>query len=331
MTMAIEGAAIERAAIKEAAEASLGLGAEPRRLHLPPDRRALEQDHLFGGGQRGHRVATLVAHRAAVERVVDAMRTRLDAPFSLGAMARLALISPYHFNRVFRSMTGIPPQSFLTALRMQAAKKLLLTTELRVTDVCFSVGYQSIGTFSSRFKELVGMTPRRFREASEDRMRNLLGVLAADNDEAEAAPDPQGFAEVSGHVCDSGSPGGPTFVGLFEAGCPGGQPAACALLTGPDRYRLRRVPDGRYRVMAAAFAWSWNIRDYLLPEDSSLWVGISRDPVEVRCGRVSGDTNVTLRRKQAIDPPLVMTFPSSAPAGRRAAAVAPSSPAGGGR
>lgn len=256
--------------------------------------------------------ATQAAHLGAVEQVVEAMVQQLDKPFSLRAMARVALLSPYHFNRVFRSITGVPPHTFLTALRMQEAKKLLLTTQLRVTDVCFSVGYQSIGTFTSRFKELVGTTPRGFRDKAEEGMWGLLGTVMANDDHCRAQVDGQALSEVVGRVLESDGRVGPTFVGLFKSRAPGGHPAACALLAGPERYRMTSVPDGRYRLMAAGFDWSSDIRDFLLPDDSRVWVGYSGEALEVRGGRMTGNPDVRLHRKRTIDPPIVMSFPTSA-------------------
>jgi AraC family transcriptional regulator len=100
--------------------------------------------------------ATAAVHGFAVERVLATMRERLDEDLTLHVMADVARLSPYHFTRVFRHVTGIPPCEFLTALRLQEAKRLLLTTGLSVTDVCFEVGYSSLGTFTTRFTHLIG-------------------------------------------------------------------------------------------------------------------------------------------------------------------------------
>jgi AraC-like DNA-binding protein len=66
-------------------------------------------------------------------------------------MTGIAHLSPYHFARTFRRITGIPPGEFLGALRLQRAKELLLTTDLFTSEVCYEVGYASFGTFTSRF------------------------------------------------------------------------------------------------------------------------------------------------------------------------------------
>src|ERR1043165_1350755 len=107
--------------------------------------------------------ATVGAHHEAVERVIRTMHERLHEPLTLQEMSRIAYISPYHFNRIFRQITGIPPNQFLYALRLETAKRLLLTTDTNVTDVCFDVGYTSLGTFIRRFTGLVGVSPNRFR------------------------------------------------------------------------------------------------------------------------------------------------------------------------
>lgn len=108
--------------------------------------------------------ATLADHRRAVERSIHTMRANLHQPLTLEDLASAACLSPYHFNRVFRRLVGIPPIEFLTALRFQTARQLLLSTPLSVTDICFAVGYTSIGSFTTRFTQMVGLSPRLLRQ-----------------------------------------------------------------------------------------------------------------------------------------------------------------------
>ena len=96
------------------------------------------------GGGTGRRFER---HARSVERVIRAMTGRLDRPMTNEEMAEIACFSPYHFNRIFRGLTGIPPIQFHYALRLERAKRLLATTDLGVTDICFEVGYNSLGTF----------------------------------------------------------------------------------------------------------------------------------------------------------------------------------------
>src|SRR6266852_6143410 len=110
------------------------------------------------------RHVTLAAHTQAIEHAIQAMHTHLHELLTLEDLASVACLSPYHFNRVFHRLTGIPPGEFLSALRFQAARRLLLTTPLSVTDICFEVGYTSTGSFTSRFTQLVGLSPRLLRQ-----------------------------------------------------------------------------------------------------------------------------------------------------------------------
>src|SRR5438094_5068718 len=110
------------------------------------------------------RQITLAAQTQAVEHAIQTMHTHLHEALTLEDLAAVAYLSPSHFHRVFCRLIGIAPGEFLSALRFQAARRLLLTTSLSVTDICFEVGYTSIGSFTSRFTHLVGLSPRLLRQ-----------------------------------------------------------------------------------------------------------------------------------------------------------------------
>src|SRR5947199_2382813 len=110
------------------------------------------------------RHVTLAAQTQAVECAIQIMHTHLHEVLTLEDLASVACLSPSHFTRFFRRLIGIPPGEFLSALRFQMARRLLLTTPLSVTDICFEVGYTSIGSFTSRFTQRVGLSPRLLRQ-----------------------------------------------------------------------------------------------------------------------------------------------------------------------
>ena len=87
-------------------------------------------------------------------------------PLDVPAMARTALMSPAHFSRQFRAAYGETPYSYLMTRRIERAKALLRRGDLSVTDVCMEVGCTSLGSFSSRFTELVGESPSAYRARS---------------------------------------------------------------------------------------------------------------------------------------------------------------------
>ncbi len=99
---------------------------------------------------------------ARVLRARDAIHARFAEPLRLDQLAREAALSPFHFLRIFRSAFGETPHQYLTRVRIEAAKRLLLA-DAPVTDVCFEVGFQSLGSFSALFARRVGAPPSAFR------------------------------------------------------------------------------------------------------------------------------------------------------------------------
>ncbi|WP_371646867.1 helix-turn-helix transcriptional regulator [Streptomyces sp. NBC_00597] len=89
-------------------------------------------------------------------------------PLDVPALARVALMSPGHFSRSFRAAFGETPYSYLMTRRVERAKALLRRGDLSVTEVCFEVGCTSLGSFSSRFTELVGESPSAYRARSHE-------------------------------------------------------------------------------------------------------------------------------------------------------------------
>ncbi|AWT47799.1 MULTISPECIES: helix-turn-helix transcriptional regulator [Streptomyces] len=87
-------------------------------------------------------------------------------PLDIAALARTALMSPGHFQRSFREAYGETPYGYLMTRRVERAKTLLRRGDLTVTEVCIAVGCTSLGSFSSRFTELVGETPSAYRARS---------------------------------------------------------------------------------------------------------------------------------------------------------------------
>lgn len=264
----------------------------------------LEQQGALPGARpprlTGHRASTDAGHYQAVQKVIGAMRERLDDEFSLSDMADVAIMSPFHFNRTFREITGAPPCHFLGAIRLETAKRLLVTTQLSVTDVCFEVGYNSLGTFTRRFTDLLGLSPRRFRMLAREPLTTL--PLAAD----EARPvKTRAGATLSGWAETPPTFDEPIFVALFRTPIPEGRPVACALLRGPGHYRMSGVPDGRFYLFGAGIRWS-GPREYLLHESAVRGGG---QMVSVHDGVVSGLTDVVLGEAALTDPPILVTFP----------------------
>jgi len=99
-------------------------------------------------------------------------------PLDVPALARTAFMSTAHFSRRFREAYSETPYSYLMTRRIERAKALLRLGDLSVTEVCFAVGCTSLGSFSTRFTELVGETPSAYRARSHDGLQGMPSCVA---------------------------------------------------------------------------------------------------------------------------------------------------------
>ncbi|HZM81541.1 MAG TPA: helix-turn-helix transcriptional regulator [Candidatus Limnocylindrales bacterium] len=126
----------------------------------------------------------------------DRMDRDFAEPLDVPALAKEALMSAGHFARSFRAAFGETPYSYLMTRRIERAKALLRRGDLSVTDVCFAVGCTSLGSFSSRFTELVGETPSAYRARTHESAAAIPACFAkihtrpVRNGEARAARQP---------------------------------------------------------------------------------------------------------------------------------------------
>jgi transcriptional regulator GlxA family with amidase domain len=84
-------------------------------------------------------------------------------PLDLERLAGAAMLSKYHFHRLFTATYGRTPAAYVSERRVERAQDLLRASNLTVTEVCFAVGFSSLGSFSSRFRQLVGESPSEFQ------------------------------------------------------------------------------------------------------------------------------------------------------------------------
>jgi AraC-like DNA-binding protein len=98
-----------------------------------------------------------------LRRARDHVDRHYTEPLDLDSIAAVAGISKYHFQRLFTATYGLSPAAHLSQRRVERAQDLLRATNLTVTEVCHAVGFSSLGSFSSRFRELVGETPSEFQ------------------------------------------------------------------------------------------------------------------------------------------------------------------------
>ncbi|HZG14366.1 MAG TPA: helix-turn-helix transcriptional regulator [Candidatus Bathyarchaeia archaeon] len=237
--------------------------------------------------------------------VIHEMWTKLgDSTLSLTYLAKIAQYSPFHFDRIFRSLTGIPPRQFLSAIRMEQAKEYLMTTDLPVTEISLRVGYSSFGTFSTRFSRVVGLSPQQFRtymEQSKLELQRIVGLTQNEQDSVKGG--------IVGHISCPDSFQGFMCIGLFEKPIPIGKPVMCTVAFEEGRFWLPPVPDGDYYLMATAFTWDEPLGEYFLPRHTLR--GKSKEVLQIRGQRMVKEAPplIRLRKPQFFDPPILISLP----------------------
>lgn len=114
---------------------------------------------------------------ARLRRVRDRIDREYAQPLDVEALARGAYMSAGHLSREFKEAYGEAPYSYLMTRRIERAMALLRRGDLSVTEVCFAVGCSSLGTFSTRFTELVGMSPSTYRRDPTRPTRGMPSCL----------------------------------------------------------------------------------------------------------------------------------------------------------
>jgi AraC-like DNA-binding protein len=130
------------------------------------------------GASRDPRELANLADLARLRRVRDRIDREYAQPLDVETLARGVHLSAGHLSREFRRAYGESPYGYLMTRRIERAMALLRRGDLSVTDVCFAVGCSSLGTFSTRFSELVGMSPSAFQRAVAAETSGLPSCVA---------------------------------------------------------------------------------------------------------------------------------------------------------
>jgi len=130
-----------------------------------------------------------LADLAHLRRARDLMDREYAQPLDVPTMARAALMSPAHFSRRFRAAYGETPYAYLMTRRIERATALL-RQGMTVTETCMAVGCTSLGSFSSRFTEIVGMTPSEYRALDHTAMQAVPACVTKTATRPRRSPSP---------------------------------------------------------------------------------------------------------------------------------------------
>jgi len=238
---------------------------------------------------------------SAVERAIKCIWERYSEPLSLSDIARSAILSRFHFSRIFKDATGVSPGRFLSAVRIYQAKRMLLNSRLKVTDISFAVGFNSLGSFTNHFTASVGVPPGRFRRMSGNVEVEPLA-------RPSAIPAPGGL--VTGTI---GMPKGVAwarvYLGAFASPIMQCRPAAATVVevSGSDepyQYRLVNVPQGTWFIHALGVAETadpepWTMRTTLVGRSNLV-------PISEMAPTMA---SIVLRPQRPTDLPILLAVP----------------------
>ncbi|MGZ9583510.1 AraC family transcriptional regulator [Paenibacillus marinisediminis] len=245
------------------------------------------------------------SHVKAAEQAIDYMKKHLDEEVTSEQLAAHVGYSPYHFSRIFKQVTGISPRQYLAALRMESGKSVLLREPSLLMKILLSIGFRSAGSFHTRFKQYVGLSPKKFQTTSSSLVQhmNQYEHLKLAFDELIHSRLPIIHCRIEAPLSFNGI----IFVGLFPRPIPDQKPIVGTAINLRERTcQLRNIPTGTYYVLAAGIPWSLNPKDYFTLDKSLR--GIYESALQVD-DATEFQISITLREPLPTDPPIVVNLP----------------------
>jgi AraC family transcriptional regulator len=236
-------------------------------------------------------------------RAIEYMKKHLNEEITSESLAYYVGYSPFHFSRVFKEVTGVSPRHYLSALRIEAGKQTLVNSSSSILKTLLGVGFRSMGTFSSKFKKFVGVSPKEFQNNMESlhRFMNKYDFSKELHSLESLAP------SVTCHVLAPPSFKGIIFIGLFPRPIPDQAPiVGFALNHHRTSCTFSKVPKGKYYVLAAAVQKSLNPKHYFILDKALR--GQAEEPINI-ADNTTAYVEVTLRGPRPFDPPILINLP----------------------
>ncbi|XID94751.1 helix-turn-helix transcriptional regulator [Paenibacillaceae bacterium WGS1546] len=241
-----------------------------------------------------------------IDEAIAYIQRNLYDPLPLSRLAKHIGYSPFHFSRIFKDKIGIPPLYYVSSMRLQKAKDLLLRTNLTVRDVGLEIGQMSLGTFTTRFTEKVGMSPSQFRASTKEAVNHLHSLQQLRN-WTEPRLATGRYARIEGSVESAEPFDGVVLIGLFAKPIPEGMPLYGTLVPSSSRFAFEDVKPGVYYLMATSVSWGMQAIDVLLPHRTLR--ARTREPIVVRPFEPAPEQRVTLHPPLPDDPPILISLP----------------------
>ncbi|WP_055106378.1 helix-turn-helix domain-containing protein [Paenibacillus ihumii] len=246
-------------------------------------------------------------HYSEIDEVIAYIHKHIDEPLELSRLANIALYSPFHFTRIFKEKIGLPPLYYVSALRLQKAKDLLLQTNLTIRDIGLEIGQQSLGTFTTRFTERVGVTPSEFRRSAQEADEHFKSLRNLSDWETTYTVLLPGNSTIEGKIYSAVPFDGFILIGLFAKPIPEGLPLYGTLLPSLGYFRFMGVRPGTYYLMATSVSWGMQTKDFLLPYTTLRTR--SHAPIIVQPHTPVHYQEVMLHPARQVDPPILVSLP----------------------
>lgn len=241
-----------------------------------------------------------------IDEVIAYIHENIYEPLPLSRLAQHAGYSSFHFTRIFKERIGLSPLYYASSHRLQKAKDLLLHTNMSIRDVGLEIGQQSLGTFTSRFTERVGVTPSEFRHSAlqvDDQMRSLQEL----DDWRKLEISTNKYDRIEGTINAEIPFKGVILIGLFAKPIPEGLPLYGTLLSSLGHFCLTGVKPGTYYLMATSVSWGMQASDVLLPQNTLRTR--SKEPITVTGCLSVPHQQVMLYTPRPDDPPILISLP----------------------
>lgn len=241
-----------------------------------------------------------------IDQVLNYIQDHLHDPLTLERLAKEVSYSPYHFSRLFKRRIGLTPLYYVSTMRLQRAKELLLTTDFDVRDIGIEIGQQSLGTFTSRFTKSVGLPPAQFRQSLHS-TNNIVHALQQLKKFPMTTLHVQSENSVVGTISANGPLHGIILVGLFNKPLPEGLPEYGTLLDSLGDFSFKNVLPGTYYLMATSISWGIESKQILLPH-KTLRTRIAK-PIILKNGEPIARQYLHLHPPRLDDPPILVSLP----------------------
>lgn len=241
-----------------------------------------------------------------IDEIIAYINQNIYDPLPLSRLADHVAYSPYHFARIFKERIGLSPLYYVSALRLQKAKDLLLRTNLSIRDIGLEIGQQSLGTFTTRFTERVGVSPSQFRNSSQQADEHLRSLqMLGGWSKAQSSRSMPGT--ITGTFETEIPFEGVVLVGLFAKPIPEGLPLYGTLVSSGEDFIIPGVKPGTYYLMATSVAWGTKAMDFMLPHTTLRTR--SKEPIIVKPLSFVPHLHVTLHVPHPDDPPILISLP----------------------